>query len=138
MTRPSDDFLTDAKALLGDKGWSEDADKLKEAATPWRGTWPGETPLLAMPGSTEDAAGLVKLCAKHKVALVPQGGNTGLVDGGTPHGEITVSMRRMKQVRNVDTRNNSLTIEAGAPLVDAQAAAEEANRLFQSSPGKRT
>ncbi|WP_300395944.1 FAD-binding oxidoreductase [Henriciella sp.] len=135
MTRPSDDFLTDAKALLGDKGWSEDADKLKEAATPWRGTWPGETPLLAMPGSTEDAAGLVKLCAKHKVALVPQGGNTGLVDGGTPHGEITVSMRRMKQVRNVDTRNNSLTIEAGAPLVDAQAAAEEANRLFPLSLG---
>ena len=135
MTRPPEDFLTDAKALLGEKGWSEDAGKLKEAATPWRGTWPGETPFLAMPASTEEAAGLVKLCAKHRVALVPQGGNTGLVDGGTPHGEITVSMRRMKAVRAVDTRNNSMTIEAGAPLIDAQAAADEAGRLFPLSLG---
>ncbi|WP_084397353.1 FAD-binding oxidoreductase [Henriciella aquimarina] len=135
MTRPSEDFLKAAKALLGEKGWSEDPDKLNEVATPWRGTWPGETPFLALPGSTEEAAGLVKLCGEHRVALVPQGGNTGLVDGGTPHGEITVSMRRMKQVRNVDTRNNSLTIEAGAPLVDAQAAADDANRLFPLSLG---
>ena len=135
MTRPPEAFLNAAKALLGNKGWSEDADKLAEAATPWRGTWPGETPFLAMPASTDEAAGLVKLCAEHRVALVPQGGNTGLVDGGTPHGEITVSMRRMKAVRAVDTRNNSLTIEAGAPLVDAQKAAEEANRLFPLSLG---
>ncbi|MGB3624835.1 MAG: FAD-binding oxidoreductase [Henriciella sp.] len=129
------DFLEEAKTVLGPSGWSEDADKLKAAATPWRGTWPGETPFLAMPASTEEAASLVKLCAQHRVALVPQGGNTGLVDGGTPHGEITVSMRRMKKLRAVDTLNNSLTIEAGAPLVDAQKAAEEANRLFPLSLG---
>ncbi len=135
MTLPPDAFLTDAKALLGPKGWSEDEDKLKEAASPWRGTWPGKTPFLAMPASTQDAAGLVKLCAEHRVALVPQGGNTGLVDGGTPHGEITVSMRRMTSVRGLDKRNNSLTIEAGAPLVDAQSAADEANRLFPLSLG---
>ncbi|WP_300380276.1 FAD-binding oxidoreductase [Henriciella sp.] len=135
MTRPPEPFLKDAKALLGNKGWSEDTAKLEEAATPWRGTWPGETPFLAMPGTTEEAAGLVRLCSEHRVALVPQGGNTGLVDGGTPHGEITVSMRRMKAVRGLDTRNNSLTIEAGAPLVDAQKAADEAGRLFPLSLG---
>lgn len=135
MSQLSPEFLDEAKSVLGPSGWSEDADKLKEAATPWRGTWPGETPFLAMPGSTEEAAALVKLCARHRVALVPQGGNTGLVDGGTPHGEITVSMRRMKKLRAVDTLNNSLTIEAGAPLVDAQKAANEANRLFPLSLG---
>lgn len=135
MSQLPTEFLNEAKTLLGDKGWSEDADRLKDAATPWRGNWPGETPFLAMPGSTEQAAQLVRLCAKHKVALVPQGGNTGLVDGGTPHGEITVSMRRMKAIRAVDTKNNSLTIEAGAPLVDAQEAADEANRLFPLSLG---
>ena len=117
MNRPNEDFLSAAKDLLGPSGWSEDADKLDAAATPWRGTNKGETPFLAMPGSTEEAAKLVRLCADHRVALVPQGGNTGLVDGGTPHGEITVSMRRMTRVRSVDTRNNSMTIEAGATLV---------------------
>ena len=135
MSQLPTEFLNEAKTLLGEKGWSEDPDRLKDAATPWRGNWPGETPFLAMPGSTEQAAQLVRLCAKHKVALVPQGGNTGLVDGGTPHGEITVSMRRMKAIRAVDTKNNSLTIEAGAPLVDAQDAADDANRLFPLSLG---
>ena len=135
MTRLPEAFLKEAKSILGEKGWSEDPDKLKEAATPWRGTWPGETPFLAMPASTEEAAKLVKLCAEYRVALVPQGGNTGLVDAGTPHGEITVSMRRMTKVRGVDTRNNSLTIEAGAPLVNAQQAAEDAGRLFPLSLG---
>ena len=135
MTRPSEDFLKAAKDVLGENGWSEEPDKLEEVATPWRGTWPGETPFLALPGSTEEASKLVKLCAEHRVALVPQGGNTGLVDGGTPHGEITVSMRRMKKIRGVDTRNNSLTIEAGAPLTDAQQTADEAGRLFPLSLG---
>ena len=69
------------------------------------------------------------------MALTPQGGNTGLVDGGTPHGEICVSMTQMREVRAVDTLNNSLTIEAGAPLVAAQDAAQEANRLFPLSLG---
>ncbi|MEL7103352.1 MAG: FAD-binding oxidoreductase, partial [Pseudomonadota bacterium] len=92
-------------------------------------------PFLALPSSTEEVAGLVKLCAKHRVAITPQGGNTGLVDAGTPHGEITLSMRRMQQVREIDPFNNSLVIEAGAPLVVAQAAAENAKRLFPLSLG---
>lgn len=135
MNRPNEDFLSAAKDLLGPSGWSEDADKLEAAASPWRGNNKGETPFLAMPGSTEEAAKLVRLCADHRVALVPQGGNTGLVDGGTPHGEITVSMRRMTRVRSVDTRNNSMTIEAGATLVSAQQAADEAGRFFPLSLG---
>ena len=131
----SADFLTEAKALLGDKGWRMDAESLEEVATPWRGTYLGHTPFLALPASTKEVAALVKLCSKHRVAITPQGGNTGLVDAGTPHGEITLSMRRMQQVREIDPFNNSLIIEAGAPLVTAQTAAEEANRLFPLSLG---
>lgn len=131
----SADFLTAAKQLLGDKGWRMDAESLEDVATPWRGTYRGHTPFLALPSSTEQVAELVKLCAKHGVAITPQGGNTGLVDAGTPHGEITLSMRRMQQVREVDPFNNSLVIEAGAPLVIAQEAAETANRLFPLSLG---
>lgn len=128
-------FLTAAKDILGPKGWSEDDEVLRQTATPWRDYAPGETPFLALPSNTEDTAALVKLCADHGVAITPQGGNTGLVDGGTPHGEITISMRRMSAVRNVDTLNNSLTIEAGAPLVNAQSAAEDAGQYFPLSLG---
>ena len=128
-------FLSAAKDILGPKGWSEDADDLNRAAAPWRGTYKGRTPFIAKPASTAEAAALVKLCAAHGVALTPQGGNTGLVDGGTPHGEITVSMTRMNAVRSVDATNNSLVIEAGAPLTTAQTAASDAQRLFPLSLG---
>ncbi len=129
------EFLSDAKALLGDNGWRMDAESLEEAATPWRGTYQGFTPFLALPASTEQVAALLKLCQAHHVAITPQGGNTGLVDAGTPHGEITLCMRRMQAVRTLDPFNNSLTIEAGAPLVKAQDAASDANRLFPLSLG---
>ncbi|MEO1553159.1 MAG: FAD-binding oxidoreductase [Pseudomonadota bacterium] len=129
------EFLDQAKAILGDKGWRMDAESLEDVATPWRGTYQGHTPFLALPNSTQMVSDLVRLCATHGVAITPQGGNTGLVDAGTPHGEITLSLRRMQTVRSVDAFNNSLTIEAGAPLVIAQEAAEDAKRLFPLSLG---
>ncbi len=129
-------FLSALKDLLGDKGWTCQADALTAAATPWRGAFaPGHTPLVARPASTQEASALIRLCAQHGIPITPQGGNTGLVDGGTPHGELTVSMSRMHGVREIDPFNNSLTIEAGAPLVAAQTAAENAGRLFPLSLG---
>ena len=62
-------FLAAAKDLLGPKGWSEDPEKLLAAATPWRGTFQGDTPFLARPASTAEAAALVKLCAAHRLAI---------------------------------------------------------------------
>ncbi len=134
---PPPAFLAAAKDLLGPKGWTDDPDKLLAASTPWRGTYQGETPFIARPASTAEAAALVKLCAQHRVAITPQGGNTGLVDGGTPHGEVCVSMTRMTAVREVDPFNNSMTIEAGATLVTAQETADAANRLFPLSLGSQ-
>ena len=131
----TDVFLTEAKTILGETGWRMDAESLEDVSTPWRGTYQGETPFLALPSSTEQVSRLVKLCAQHSVAITPQGGNTGLVDAGTPHGEVTISMRRMQAVREIDPFNNSLTIEAGAALVVAQEAADQANRLFPLSLG---
>ncbi|MEM1087976.1 MAG: FAD-binding oxidoreductase [Pseudomonadota bacterium] len=130
-------FQSAAKDLLGEKGWRTDPDLLDAASTPWRGTYQGHTPAIAYPSSTQEVAALVKLCDQHNVAITPQGGNTGLVDAGTPHGEITLSLRRMQSIREVDAFNNSLTIEAGAPLVAAQAAAEDANRFFPLSLGSQ-
>ena len=129
------DFLTAAKSILGPKGWSEDPEDLLKVATPWRGTYSGETPFLAKPATTQETAKLVRLCNTHKVAITPQGGNTGLVDAGTPHGEICISLKRMHDVRSLDAFNNSMVIEAGAPLVTAQQAASDAKRLFPLSLG---
>ncbi|MEO0881795.1 MAG: FAD-binding oxidoreductase [Pseudomonadota bacterium] len=134
-TAPSSKFLIAAKDLLGPSGWSDDQDVLAEVSKPWRKGEAGYTPFLARPASTEETAALVTLCADHQVAITPQGGNTGLVDGGIPHGEICVSMTRMHEVRAIDTLNNSLVIEAGAPLVTAQDAAARADRLFPLSLG---
>lgn len=121
--------------MLGPKGWSEAPDDLTAAATPWRGTYRGHTPFIAKPASTAEVAALVRLCAETGTALCPQGGNTGLVDAGTPHGEITVSLSRMRAVRAVDPLNNAMTIEAGATLVTAQQAADDAGRFFPLSLG---
>ena len=135
MTNLSPDFLAAVKDLLGPKGWTDDPARLEEHSTGFRAFAHGDTPLVVMPASTEEASALVKLCAQHHVAITPQGGNTGLVDAGLPHGEVCVSMRRMNKVRSVDVFNNSMVVEAGAPLVTAQAAAEDVNRLFPLSLG---
>lgn len=135
MTRLPASQLAALKDLLGPKGWTDDPEKLEAHTTGFRAFAKGETPLVVMPASTEEAAALVKFCSEHGVAITPQGGNTGLVDGGLPHGEVCVSMRRMNRVRSVDEFNNSMVIEAGAPLVTAQETAEKANRLFPLSLG---
>jgi FAD/FMN-containing dehydrogenase len=67
---------------------------------------------------------------------VPQGGNTGLVGGQTPHnGEVVISMRRMDKVREIDIESNTMTVEAGVILQTAQQRAAEADRLFPLSLG---
>lgn len=135
MTMPSQDFLFAAKQLLGPKGYSTDHERLDAHSSPWRGTYKGHTAFAAYPDSPDQVSALVRLCTEHGVAITPQGGNTSLVDGGTPHGEIVLSTARMSKIRKVDSTNNSIVVEAGAPLVSVQDAAESADRFFPLSLG---
>ncbi|MEM6626399.1 MAG: FAD-binding oxidoreductase [Pseudomonadota bacterium] len=128
-------FLETARQLLGDKGLVIDADEVAPYIADWRGRWRGETPAVVKPASTEETAAFMKLCAEHGVAVTPQGGNTGLVNGGVPYGEILISMTRMRAVRDIDPINDSITVEAGAVLANVQDAAEEAGRFFPLSLG---
>ncbi len=121
------------KAAAEPKGWTEDEDTLAPYLTEWRGRWTGTTPLMLSPATTAEAAKIVAICAEHGVAITPQGGNTGLVGGSTPQGEVLVSLRRMKSVRAVDPLNDAMTVEAGVTLAAAQEAAAEADRLFPLS-----
>ncbi|HEY3813998.1 MAG TPA: FAD-binding oxidoreductase [Caulobacteraceae bacterium] len=121
------------KAALGPGGWSDDPDKIEGRLTEWRGRWRGETPLLALPDSVEAVARLVKICAERGVAITPQGGNTGLVGGQIPHGEILVSTARLNRVREVSPADDCMVVEAGVTLLEAQEAAESAGRFFPLS-----
>jgi FAD/FMN-containing dehydrogenase len=88
---------------------------------------------LLKPASTGDVAAIVKICADTRTPLVPQGGNTGLVGGQIPNGEVLLSLKRLNRVRAIDCDNNTLTVEAGCILADVQRAAGDADRLFPLS-----
>jgi FAD/FMN-containing dehydrogenase len=99
----------------------------------WRDLYRGETPLVLRPADTAEVAAILRLAHQTKTAIVPQGGNTGLVGGQIPvpgRGEIVVSLERLDKVRSIDPLGNSMIVEAGAPLAIVQAAAEAADRLF--------
>lgn len=121
------------KAALGDGGWSQDSERLAPMLTEWRERWTGETPLLALPRTTAEVAAVVGICAGAGVAITPRGGGTGLVGGQVPHGEILLSTERLTRVRDVDTGDDVLEIEAGATLAAAHAAALAAGRRFPLS-----
>lgn len=120
-------------ARLGPKGFATDADALEPHLTEWRGRYRGTTPFLALPASTEEVADVVKLCAAAGAAITPQGGNTGLVGGQIPDGEILLSLKRMNRIRGLDALNDALVAEAGVVLTAVQEAASEAQRLFPLS-----
>lgn len=122
--------ITALKAALPAKAWTQDADIIAPHLTEWRDKYFGQTPILLTPGSTAEVATAVKICAQHGLSIVPQGGNTGLVGGQTPQGEVLLSLKRMTAIRNVNPVANAITIEAGATLHAVQQAALKANRKF--------
>jgi len=71
-----------------------------------------------------------ELCAQHKIAIMPQGGNTGLVGGNTPMGEVLISLKHMNAIREINPTANNMIVEAGAVLQNVLDAANEANRKF--------
>src|SRR5437660_6020969 len=101
-----------------------------------RGLYHGRSPLVLRPGSVAEVAAILKLANETKTAIVPQGGNTGLVGGQTPHqGEVLMSLRRLDRIREVDPTSNTMTCEAGVVLIKVQEAAAAAGRLFPLSLG---
>ncbi len=101
-----------------------------------RGLYQGKALALVRPASTKEVAAIAALCNDARIAIVPQGGNTGLVGGQTPDGsgdEIILSTQRLKAIREVDPHAEVMICEAGVTLAEAQAAALAADRLFPLS-----
>lgn len=128
-------ILSELKSGLDPKAWSEDPGELAGHIRDWRGRYRGDTPLLLKPGTTEEVARILSTCNAAGVAVLPQGGNTGLVGGSTPQGEVLISLKRMNQIRAIDPDNDSLTCEAGTVLETVQNAAAGAGKLFPLSLG---
>jgi FAD/FMN-containing dehydrogenase len=123
-------------AIVGDKYAVTDAADVAPYVTEDRNLFHGYSPLVLRPGSTAEVAAICRLSTETRTALVPQGGNTGLVGGQTPYGgEVMISMRRMDKVREIDIESNTMTAEAGVILQTAQQRAADADRLFPLSLG---
>jgi FAD/FMN-containing dehydrogenase len=104
--------------------------------TDWRRQYTGSAECVVRPGSTAEVSRVVALCAHEGVAVVPQGGNTGLSGGSVPTGtrrEVVLSLSRLNRVRALDPLNDTMTVEAGCVLAAVQKAAADADRLFALS-----
>ena len=124
------DVLSRLKAVLGEGGWSQDPERLAPKLVEWRDRWQGHTPFLALPNSTQHVAAIVGICAEAGVPVTPQGGNTGLVGGQIPLGEILLSTERLRAVRDIDAFDDVIVVEAGVTLAAVHEAALEKGRRF--------
>src|ERR1700737_3067850 len=132
----SPELIARFRKIVGDKYAVTDAADIAPYVTEERDLFHGHSPLVLRPGSTAEVSAICTLATEHRIALVPQGGNTGLVGGQTPHnGEVVISMRRMDRIRDVDPASNTMTCEAGVVLQIAQQRASEVDRLFPLSLG---
>jgi len=131
-------FLAVAAELLGERGLTRDPELVQPWLTDWRGRFTGRALALASPGSTAEAAELLKLCAAHRVPVVPQGGNSGMSGGATPDatGEaIVLSLRRMNAIRRLDPQAREITCEAGVILQSLHDAAAAQGLRFPLTLG---
>ncbi len=134
----NDDLLDRLEAVVGVRYLIRDADGMAAHMEEPRGLYQGQGRCVVKPASTQEVVEIVRLCADAGVAVVPQGGNTGLVGGGIPMGknrEVVLSLVRMNRVLEVDAVNDTITVQSGCILQDVQTAAEAADRLFPLSLG---
>jgi len=132
------DVLAKFAAAAGEKGVLTDANDMQPYLQEWRDLYFGKTPMVLRPSSVTQVSEILKVAHEERIAIVPQGGNTGLVGGQIPFeggGEIVLSLDRLKSIRAVDAPGNTLIAEAGATLKSVQDAAAAVGRLFPLSLG---
>jgi FAD/FMN-containing dehydrogenase len=125
-------------ALLGAEGVLVDSVDIAPLLVDHRKLYQGATFAVALPRTVEEVSRVIGWCNQQRVAVVPQGGNTGYCGGATPDesgGQLLLSMRRLNRIRALDRDNFSMTVEAGCILANVQQAADEAERFFPLSLG---
>jgi FAD/FMN-containing dehydrogenase len=134
--RPSEETLDALVRIVGESHAIRDAAAMAPYLVEWRDRYFGKAALVLKPGSTAEVAAILKRANETRTSIVPQGGNTGLVGGQIPFEsghEVVVSLGRMTHVRDIDLDSNTMTVEAGLVLANAQTVAASAGRLFPLS-----
>ena len=118
-------------AIVGEKHAITDPQAQAPYLIELRDLFHGHTPVVLRPGTAAEVAQILRLANETGTPLVPQGGNTGLVGGQTPHhGEVVLSLNRLDRIREVDPVSNTMTCEAGVTLLRAREAAAAVDRLY--------
>ncbi len=137
---PSEQLLDQFAKIVGDEHILRTDEEMSSYLVEWRDRYHGKAACVIRPANTQEVSRIMSLAYENNIAVVPQGGNTGLVGGQIPHedgNEVVISLSRMNKIREMNTQNNSMVVEAGVILEDAQKAASEADRLFPLSFGSK-
>jgi FAD/FMN-containing dehydrogenase len=114
-----DAMIAEARAALGTKGVIEEPAAIEPWLSDWRGRFHGRSAAILAPATTDEVAAVVRLAGEHGVALVPQGGNSGMCAGATPPADgsaLLLSLRRMNRIRRIDPAARVAVVEAGVVL----------------------
>src|SRR3954464_5903265 len=124
-------LLSQFAAIVGERYAITDPAMQEPYLKEMRDLYRGKTPMVLRPGSVAEVSAILKLANETKTAIVPQGGNTGLVGGQLPYnGEVLLSLNRMDKIREVDATSNTITAEAGVSLGRVREAAANVDRLY--------
>jgi len=138
MSESSTLLIEQLRAVVGPAGLVTNAEAQATYTRDWLGKWQGHVPVVVRPADTAETAAVVRLCHASRTPIVTQGGNTGMSGGATPDAsgaQVIVSTTRMNHIRAVDAVNNTLTVDAGVILANAQEAARGVDRFFPLSLG---
>lgn len=140
MTPEQKRIVEFAAEQFGPKTVTTDPSDIEPWLTDWRRRYRGAAPAILSPASTEAVSALVALANDLGVALVPQGGNSGMVGGAVPPVDgsaLLLSTRRMNRIRSINPEANLAIAEAGVILATFRDAAEAAGRRFPLDLGAR-
>jgi FAD/FMN-containing dehydrogenase len=132
----TEQFLAELAEIVGPAACVTDEEALEPHVTEWRNVLHGRALAMASPGSTGQVAEVIRLCARAGVAIVPQGGNTGLCGGAIPDEsgqQLILSLARMNRIRSIDADDFSMVAEAGCILATVQEQARTVDRYFPLS-----
>src|SRR4029450_16462 len=133
---PDPDTIDAFVRIVGARHAIRDEAEMAPYLVEWRDRYRGKAALVLKPGDASEVSSILKLANETMTAIVPQGGNTGLVGGQIPFEsghEVVVSLERLTHVRDIDLASNTMTVEAGLTLAQAQTVAASAGRLFPLS-----
>ncbi|WP_425532058.1 FAD-binding oxidoreductase [Ancylobacter crimeensis] len=130
VTTPANNLLARIAERIGEQYVLTEPKEIALYLREERGLYDGRTPAVVKPGTTEEVAFIVAACAEAGMPIVPQGGNTGLVGGQMPFGQLLLSLARLDRIRQVDPVDMTMTVEAGCILDSIHRVAEDVDCLF--------